>query len=137
MRRFLVLLCSLMLSVPAFACRGLSLSQTLFAGAITQPPLDADVIVKVDLLDVREGTATAKVLKVLKAPQPPIHQDSTVTLKYHYNSCGPDHSPHEQGIIIAKAGKDQAGRDVLYPYTYRRDGKHVFPPRMDRHVGLQ
>lgn len=131
--RFLIALasCLLLLAHQVHACRGQG--DTLFFEAIPNPQPDADVIVKVTLSDVSEsefykGTATAKVLQVLKAPDEILFQGSIVTMKYMVSSCGPDPINGSEGTIIAKTGADAEGRFVLYPYTRRYEDGRITAP---------
>lgn len=128
--RYLVasIFCLVLVTQHVHACLGYSLESTLFFETIPNPLPTADVIAKVSLLDVNSGTATAKVLQVLKASDVKILQGDEIALQYKFNSCGPHHKGGDEGIIIARAVADSKGHLVLYPFERRRDDAHIWPP---------
>lgn len=133
--RYLIalVLCVLLVPTQVHACLGAILEDTLFFDAIPNMQPDADVIAKVSLLDVSvldfyKGTATARVLQVLKTPDERIHQGSMISIKFMVSSCGPNHERGNEGIIIAKAGSDSEGRLVLYPYMRRYSDARITAP---------
>lgn len=133
--RYLIalVLCVMLVPTQVHACRGASMEDTLFFETIPNLQPDADVIAKVTLLDVSvmdfyKGTATAKILQVLKTPDERFHQGSIISMKFMVSSCGPNHISGNEGTIIAKAGADSEGRLVLYPYMRRySDGRITIP----------
>src|SRR5438105_423073 len=135
--RYLIALVLCVLLVPAqvHACLGASMEDTLFFETIPNLQPDPDVIAKVNLSNVSvsdfyKGTATAKVLQVLKVPNERIHKGSIVSMKFMFSSCGPNHANGNEGTIIAKAGTDSEGRFVLYPYMRRYSDGHITAPCM-------
>ncbi|MBI3571665.1 MAG: hypothetical protein HY082_11300 [Gammaproteobacteria bacterium] len=135
--RYLIalVLCALLVPTHVHACLGASMEYSLFFETIPNLQPDADVIAKVTLLDVSvldfyKGTATAKVLQVLKTPDERVHQGSILSMKFMVSSCGPNHSNGNEGTIIAKAGADSEGRLVLYPYMRRYSDGRITPPSM-------
>jgi hypothetical protein len=137
--RYLIalVLCVLLAPTQVHACQGAILEDTLFFDAIPEVQPDADVIAKVVLLDVSildfyKGTATAKVLQVLKAPDERIHPGSMISMKFMVSSCGPNHRGGNEGTIIAKAGADGEGRLVFYPYMRRYSDGRITAPCMGR-----
>lgn len=127
--------CFLLLASPAHACRGPG--ETLFVETIPNPQPDADVILKVTLLDSSvsefyKGRATAIVLQVLKAPDEKLSQGSIVTMNYMVSSCGPDPTNGSEGTIIARTGADAEGRFVLYPYLRRYEDGRITAPCIGR-----
>ena len=139
--RYLIALafCFPLVAPQAHACRGASEEHTLFFETIPNPQPDADVIAKVTLLDVsvldfHKGTATVKVLQVLKTPDERVHQGSILSMKFGVTSCGPNYR-NGNGTIIAKAGADSEGRLVLYPYMRRYSDGHITVPCMGKLQG--
>jgi hypothetical protein len=133
--RYLTALVLSVLLVPTqvHACLGASMEDTLFFETIPNLQPDVDVIAKVTLLNVSvldfyKGTATAKVLQVLKTSDERVHQGSIITMKYLVSSCGPNHIHGNEGTIIAKAGADSKGRFVWYPYMRRYSDGRIRPP---------
>ena len=113
------------------------MENTLFFKAMPNPPPDADVIAKVALLDVSvldryKGSATAKVLRVIRPADGKVHEGDILSLKYMVSSCGPNHQIGHEGTIVAKAGTDSAGRLVWYPYTYRNSDGMFWPPSINK-----
>jgi hypothetical protein len=137
--RYLIalVLCVLLAPLQVHACLGASSEDTLFFDPIPEMQPDADVIAKVILLNVSvldfyKGTATAKVLQVLKTPDERVHPGSIISMKFMVSSCGPHHRSGNQGKIIAKAGADGEGRLVLYPYMRRYNDGNITVPCMAR-----
>lgn len=140
--RYLIALLFCILLVPAHvqACRGAMEEDTVFFETIPALQLDADVIAKVtvsdvSILDFYKGTATVKVLQVLRTADERVHQGSVASLKFMVSSCGPHHKSGNEGTIIAKAGADSEGRLVLYPYMRRYSDGHITVPCMGRLQG--
>jgi hypothetical protein len=77
------------------------------------------VILKVSLSSVKHGTATAKVMQVIKASGARIREGKQIPMMYPNTSCGPSLRDGDEGITVAKTGVDAKGRLVLYPYVYR------------------
>jgi len=137
--RYLIalVLCVLLAPTQVLACREAIMEDTLFFDAIPEMQPDADVIAKVILLDVSvldfyKGTATAKVLHVLKAPDERVHPGSMISMKFMVSSCGPNHSSGNEGTIVAKAGADGEGHLELYPYMRRYSDGRITAPCMGR-----
>ena len=129
--RYLIALvsCALLVSTQAHACRDPQAEETLFFETIPDLQSDADVIAKVTMLDVSvvgisKGTATAKVLQVLKSSDESVRQGSIISIRFTNSSCSPRAISGSEGIIIAEAGSDSEGRLVLYPFVRRySDGR--------------
>jgi hypothetical protein len=138
MRYLITLVCSFLLATPqANACRGLSMESTLFFKTIPNPTPDADLIAKVALLDVSvldlyKGTATAKVLRVIKTADGRVHEGDIISLNYLVSSCGPNHQSGHEGTIVVKGGADSTGHLIWYPYTYRDSGGMFWPPAISK-----
>lgn len=133
--RYLIasVLCFLLPPTQAHACLGASLEDTLFFETLPDLQLAADVIAKVDLsdfnvMDFYKGTATARVLQVIRATDERVQQGSTVPIKFMVSSCGPHRRQGNEGTIVAKVGVDGEGRLVLYPYMRRYSDNHITSP---------
>lgn len=140
--RYLIslVLCVLLAPTQVHACLGATFEHTLFFDAIPNMQPDADVIAKVSLLNVSvvdnyKGTATARVLQVLKASDERVHQGSIISIQFMFTSCGPNHRTGNEGTIIAKARADSEGHPVLYPYTRRYSDGHLTAPCMNKLQG--
>jgi hypothetical protein len=119
----------LLASAQVHACRGLSSQDELFFKDIPNPQPDANVIAEVSVLDVSDfGVSTAKVLQVFNTSDERVYPGSIITMKYGISSCGPNPISGTRGTIIAKAGTDNKGNLVLYPYTNRRGDGHISAP---------
>lgn len=133
MRYLITLAFSLLLaSAQVHACPGANMEDELFFKNIPNPQPDANVIAEVTLLDVSDfGFSTAKVLQVFNTSDERVYPGSIITLKYSTSSCGPNPIIGSKGTIIAKAGTDNKGSLVLYPYTNRRyDDGRISPPNL-------
>lgn len=135
-----LVLCVLLVPTQVHACLGADMEDTLFFETIPNLQPDADVIAEVTLLNVSvldfyKGTATAKVLQVLKTPNERIHQGSIISVKFMFSSCGPNHINGDEGRIIAKAGTDSEGRFALYPYMRRYSDGRITAPCMGKLQG--
>lgn len=106
------------------------MEDTLFFKTIPNPQPNADVIAKVSLSDVNRGTATAKLIEVLKTSDARVHQGDKIPMTYRFTSCGPNHINGDEGTIIAKIGTDSGGRLVLFPYMRRYMDGHLTLPSM-------
>jgi len=105
---------------------------SLFFETIPDLQPDAGVIARVALLNVTDhGTATAKVLQVLKTSDESIRQGTIVTMSYVVTSCGPSPANSTEGTIIANTGSDKENRLVLYPYLRSRGGRITFPSQLE------
>lgn len=140
--RYLIALVLLVLQVPTqvHACLGASMEDTLFFETIPKLRPDADVIAKVTLLNVSvldsyKGTATAKILQILKTPNERIRRGSVISMSFMFSSCGPNHMNGNEGAIIAKAGTDSKGNFVLYPYVRRYGDDRITAPCMGKLQG--
>ena len=114
--------CCLLASLHVHACQGPDQEYTLFFESTPNLQPGVDVIAKVSLSNVKDGTATATIKQVLKTSDARVHKGSKIAMKYQYTSCGPYHGYDKEGTIIARIGADSAGRMVLYPYRRRRYG---------------
>jgi hypothetical protein len=116
---------------PAVACW--TLGRTLFFREIPQQPSPkVDVILKVILEKVSNGSAIAQVLEVFQTPEGMyIQPGDKVRLQYVSTSCGPSHQAGQEGIIIAQLSGDGT-EQILYPFTrhlrYRGDGGRIILP---------
>ncbi len=120
--------CFLLASPQAHACRGISFEYRLFFETLPNPQPEADVIAKVSLSEVKDGTATAKVVQVLKTSDVRVQQGEQIPVKYSFTSCGPNPVNGAGGTIIANTGTDSEGHLVLYPYLRRYGDGHMTPP---------
>lgn len=130
-RLITLVLCCLLASPQAQACWGTG--SALFFKAESDIRPDGDVVAMVSVLDISgtlttgSGTATVMVTQVIRASDPRIHQGDKVTMKYGFDSCGPNTYRDAKGVVVAKTGTDSDGRPVLYPYSYDHKGK-ITPP---------
>jgi hypothetical protein len=122
------ILCHLLAAPQARACLGLFLEDTLFFTEIPNPRPGGDVILKVTLSKVDDGSAVATVTEILQSSGPRIHVGDKLPLRYRFTSCGPNHHEGDQGLIIAKAVTDSQGNRVLYPYMRRIGDSRLTPP---------
>ncbi len=120
---------SLLLSNQTYACRDPRAGELLFFKHIPNPQPAADVVAKVSLLDVGEGTATAVFTHVISTTDARFHQGGKIPLIYGNSSCGPSPLNGSEGMIFAKKGTDSKGRLVLYPYVQNHYG-HVSQPSL-------
>ncbi len=113
------------------------MEDTIFFDAIpaTQPGVDVIAVVKllnVSVVDFYKGTATAKVLQVLKAPDKMARPGSIISVKFMVSSCGPNHKDGNEGTIIAKATTSGEGSLELYPYMRRYSDGRITAPCIGR-----
>jgi hypothetical protein len=92
--------------------------------------LKTDVFVRVNLEDVKDGIASARVIQSIEVPSGSIRQGEKVLLKYNFSSCGPNHHAGEKGTIFARLSVNKKGQRTLYPYLRRYGDGRIFPPRM-------
>jgi hypothetical protein len=118
------------IALPADACRSRDSEYSIFFEKMPVSKLKTEVFVKVDLQDVKDGIASARIVQVLKAPSGSIRQGDQVLLKYDFSSCGPNHNVGEKGTIFAKLSIDNKGQRTLYPYLRRYGDGRIFPPRI-------
>jgi hypothetical protein len=114
---------------PAEACLGQILEHTVFFDKMPELKLDADVVAKVILEDVKDGLASARIIQV-EVSAGNIHPGDKVQLKYSFSSCGPNHKNGEEGIIIAKSTLNDKGEIVLHPYERRYSDSRIEQPLM-------
>jgi hypothetical protein len=120
----------LSIALPADACLSRDSEYSIFFKKMPASKLKTEVFVKVDLQDVKDGIASARITQVLQSPPGSIRQGDRVLLKYNFNSCGPNHNAGEKGIIFAKFSIDNKGQRTLYPYLRRYGDGLIFPPRI-------
>lgn len=121
--------------LPAQACMGYMMEDTLFFAKI--PPeaagadIVADVVIKTD--NSRSGGADrpdgveAEIRAVQKGD---VKTGDRVFLKFLSTSCGPWHESGETGTIAARKIGVENGMPVLHPYLARRGGAHVAPAKI-------
>jgi hypothetical protein len=117
-------------ALPADACRGRDSEYSIFFEQIPASKLKTDVFVKVNLEDVKDGIASARVIQAIEVPSGRIWQGEKVILKYNFSSCGPNHHAGEKGKIFARLSVNKKGERTLYPYLRRYGDGRIFPPRM-------
>ena len=126
LRCLIVILALAAAAMPARACLGASLEETIFFDKVPPdffpgPDFHADVVADVVLEDVqddgRHGVIHARVKYASKGA---VKAGELIQLHYDVSSCGPYHQKGEDGMIAARYGDAQDGQKILIAHTRPR-----------------